>query len=97
MPKLADPNDIIYRENPDKRGLATATCPSEGRTVSRRSSRDETERRAAREKVRERVRRANELEEKKERELIEEERLKKRGKSKGTKSRGFLCGLFGKA
>lgn len=88
--KVTDQNDIIYRENPDKRGLATA----EGRmVVGRRSSREETERRAAREKVKERVRRANELEEKKERELVEEQQEKK----KTRKSRGFLCGLFGKA
>ncbi|KAK7183765.1 uncharacterized protein CC84DRAFT_1174969 [Paraphaeosphaeria sporulosa] len=86
--KVTDSNDIIYRENPDKRGPATP----DSRNGSRRYSREETERQVAREKIKERVRRANELEEKKERELVEEEQKRKKAKS-----RGFICGLFGKA
>jgi hypothetical protein len=86
-PKVTDQDDIIYRENPDKRGLA---APESGNVV-RRPSREDAERRAAREKIKERVRRANELEEKKERELVEEDRKKKK------RSRGFLCGLFRRA
>ncbi|KAL5420351.1 hypothetical protein PMIN04_006577 [Paraphaeosphaeria minitans] len=88
--KVTDTNDIIYRENPDKRGLAT----SDSRNGLRRASREEIERRVAREKVKERVRWANELEEKKEQELVEGEQKKQKQKKK---SRGFLCGLFGKA
>lgn len=84
--QATDQNDIIYRENPDKRGLATR----DGRNVNKSSSREEVERRVAREKIKERVKRANELEEKKERELVEEGNKKK-------KPRGFLCGLFAKA
>jgi hypothetical protein len=86
-PKATDQNDIIYRENPDKRGLATP----ESRNVVRRSSREDADRRVAREKMKERVRRANELEERKERELVEEDNKKKK-----ERSRGFLCGLFRK-
>ncbi|KAF2447079.1 hypothetical protein P171DRAFT_430016 [Karstenula rhodostoma CBS 690.94] len=86
--KVTDQNDIIHRENPDKRGLTTP----DSHNAARRGSREEAERRVAREKIKERVRRANELEEEKERELVE----KKQKKNKKT-SRGLLCGLFAKA
>lgn len=81
-------NDVIYRENPDKRHLSGKDGSD---VLMRRSSREEAERRIAKEKIRERVRRANELEEKKERELVAEGKKRKKEKDK---SRGFLCGLF---
>ena len=86
--KAAETDDVIYRENPDKRGMAR-----------RRPSRHEMNgprRRAAREGVQERVRRANELEERKEQELVREEKQKeKKGKKTTREARGLFCGLFG--
>ncbi|KAF1977859.1 hypothetical protein BU23DRAFT_274999 [Bimuria novae-zelandiae CBS 107.79] len=79
MQKTLAVTDVIYRENPDKRGLPTRGLSKE--------KKDEAQRRARREKVKERVRRANMLEEEREKELVEVDKAKKR-------SRGLLCGLF---
>ena len=78
---------MIFRENPDKRGMAPRR-PS-------RHERNETQRQAAREKTQERVRRANELEKKKEQELAVEEKEQSKDKRKRRGARGLFCGLFG--
>lgn len=85
--KAGETNDVIFRENPDKRGMAPRR-PS-------RHERNEIQRQAAREKTQERVRRANELEKKKEQELAVEEKEQSKDKRKRRGARGLFCGLFG--
>lgn len=78
-------NDIIFRENPDKRGIANKRLTREEKGA--------LDREATKEKIKERVRRANELEDEKERELVKEGKRKK--KEKGNKFwSGVVCGLF---
>lgn len=75
-----DTGNVLYRENPDKRGLV-------GRRLSRQGM-GEAQKRAEREMVQERVKRANELEDARQKELVKEE------KRKTQRYNGFLCGFF---
>jgi hypothetical protein len=92
---------VIYRENPDKRGLLevrptlqdTKLSTKQEKSMELKAEKEklEVEKMAkdmAREKVQERVKRANELEQEKEKELAKEEKRRKR--------RSFFCGLIKK-
>jgi hypothetical protein len=94
-------DDIIHRENPDKRGMSGATGTFQGSNVLRKRERPaglrsnmgdmgsaQAAKEKAREKMRERVKRANELEDEKAKELVKEKKEKRMP--------SLFCGLFGK-
>ena len=91
---MAKDSDIIYRENPDKRGLMAPGSETARRMRQKRTEQatveDEGELRQA--KIKERVGRANELEEEKERGLLQQ-RPKTTMKRK-KKRWCLLCGLI---